>query len=154
MALPPTPVARFALTVCEHIFSYGMSWEEPEEVEGYAYYVVAQGLNGERYAHFKTFRLAHSCAQKGCNERAPHDDSPWKCEDAAKNEFASEGDAKAAAQALLARIAAAQKAGTWAGPVESEHWREIQPEYGSIAYEEGGWEAHNAEREREEDALR
>lgn len=54
--------------------------------------------------------------------------------------------AVAQAERLVARIQAAVKAGTWAGPVGNPHWVEIEPAYGSIDYaaEAEKWEAQKA----------
>jgi hypothetical protein len=83
--------------------------------------------------------------QKGCYENGG--DADWRCPDAEKNEFPSEAAAHVAATSLLFRIVQAQKAGTWRGPVENEHWNCIRPAYGSLAYEEGNWSAIDAEEE-------
>jgi hypothetical protein len=63
-----------------------------------------------------------------------------------------ETEAKQAAEALLVKIQAAQKAGVWKGPV-APHWNVMEPCYGSAAYGAGHWEAYNAYFEKREAGI-
>ena len=63
------------------------------------------------------------------------------------------GQARTAAETLLARVHAAQKAGTWMGSWKNENWYEIQASYGSEAYIRGGWEREAVNQERKEAGL-
>jgi hypothetical protein len=126
MKLIPTLVAEWVFFVHEYVYSLGRHDEDGEERFAKGYTVVAEGKSGERFAHTHSFR--------GTNVNHEH-------------------EMEAAAGRLMARVQAAQKAGSWKGPVDNENWVPMEPCYGSEAYVAGNWEAYNAYLEKREEGI-
>src|SRR5260370_42132044 len=87
--LPQTPAAEFALDIRGDLFERGRN-EDGQPRIWEAFYVVATGKYGERFAHDVTFKHP---------------------------EYPSDQEAGKAAERLLARAVPAQKARTWQGSV-------------------------------------
>ncbi|MBM3596428.1 MAG: hypothetical protein FJX31_11880 [Alphaproteobacteria bacterium] len=91
------------------------------EIHGEAFYVVAEAANGRRWQHQHSFITASMNGDGGCAARA---------------------------EKLRVRIADAYAAGR---RLDTQHWVEIDPAYGSDAYVEQDVDAHRWAREREEE---
>jgi hypothetical protein len=140
---------KLVVTVADDVFSLGRCWEDGEDLVHYAYSVRVEDVaTGRRWAHEKTFRMTHDChGPSACTE---NEDVPCP---GRKQEFHSDRACADAAQALADKVAAAYKAGKWAGPIGNQHWAEVDPCYGSDAYEAYGVEAREAYLERREAGL-
>jgi len=114
MALRVLIAMRLVVEVAENIYlSSHEETGEPEEAS--CYFAIVEAFDGSRWAHEMPF-LGHLMGRL---------------------------HAQAAAARLVERIQAALDAGTWAGPVNNPRWVEVQPAYGSDAYQrnEGRWAA-------------
>ena len=102
-----------------------------EQVVGFAFYVVAEDCEGRRWAHGRRFldRVKAYDAEEGI--------SYWARRDRDKVE--------AAAERLCARIVAHVDAG---GELADDCWVEIDPAYGSAAYQAQDAGGYFSDRER------
>jgi hypothetical protein len=106
--------------------------EDGSVIVGRSFYVVAEDAAGRRYAHDRSF-LDH--VQRYDEEDGGHFwGRRW------------DGDAEREAAALLARIEAHVAAG---GALNEAHWDEVDPAYGSAAYQELDAVGYWAARERQ-----
>lgn len=105
--------------------------EDGSVVVGRSFYVVAEDEAGHRWAHDRSFldRVAAYDAEEGGRYWAHRE----------------EGAAEAEADRLLARIEVAVAAGR---RLDAEHWVEIDPAYGSAAYQDLDAVGYFAARER------
>jgi hypothetical protein len=87
------------------------------QVHGEVARVVVEAPDGSRWVHRHGFSLTVSA----------HNEDGFLV-------VAPDSEAVAKAEGLLARVDAAIAAGTWAGPVDNDHWGEAQPCYGSAAF--------------------
>lgn len=116
----------------------GNMTEDGEPLEGLVFYVIAETPNGTRYAHGRRYL-------NGETYRHP---------DGFTGFVRDKGEAEARAANLCAKITKAAK------PLDPTCWEEIDPAYGSEAWQEldasGGMfgRSYFAERERIEDAER
>jgi len=155
----PTPsnVARLVLDLNIDAVSLGLHCEGGgvDHCEALHFRVEAMDpVTGRRWLHEKVFGIMHDC--NSINARCTvtymdSDDEDGTCKQWNEQEFRSDEKAEAAARALLARVAAAQASGRWAGP--GEHWTEGRACYGSEAYVLDGCEAQEAELERREAGI-
>lgn len=104
---------------------------EGEQVVGFAFYVVAEDCEGRRWAHDRQFldRVKAYDAEEGIVYWARRD---WDL-------------VEAAAERLRARIVAHVDAG---GELADDCWVEIDPAYGSVAYQAADVGGYFAARER------
>lgn len=96
--------------------------EDGSEYTASVFYITATAADGRRFAHDHRFHSAEAFS-------GYESDGEWY---AGISSFREEALAKA--EALLARMMAAQATGRWTSPVDREHWYEIDPVYGSEAY--------------------
>ena len=107
--------------------------EDGSVIVGRSFYVVAEDAAGRRWAHAHSF-LDH--AKRYDEEEGAYWARRWN------------NEAQDAVVALLARIEAHVAAG---GALNEAHWDEIDPGYGSAAYQELDAVGYFAARERHED---
>jgi hypothetical protein len=86
--------------------------EDGEEYSAEQYYIILEKADGERYAHFMSF--------KGCDAGFDEDGIPYFVD--------TRNIAMKDAETLLNRIQAK-------GQVNLQYWKEIDPEYGSLAFQ-------------------
>jgi len=122
MAAEPYDPWTVTLDVWSDVFA-GPVNEDGERPDELAFYVRATFPNGRRFAHVATFTTL--------------------------NQTCKEAEAKA--QKLLYRVTRAITRDEWNGPVNSPHWTETYPEYGSAYYQSSDAEAEWAAQERRMD---
>lgn len=128
-------MSHLVFAVREDLVDLGRHWEDGEQVVGCAYYVVAEDCEGRRWAHGRRFvdHVRRYDAEEGAHFWARR----------------AAGEAQAAADRLLARIEAHVDAG---GELDEDLWVEVDPAYGSVAYQvadAGGYFAHRERQEAE-----
>jgi hypothetical protein len=106
--------------------------EDGSVIVGRSFYVVAEDAAGRRWAHAHSF-LDH--AKRYDEEEGAYWARRWN------------NEAQDAVAALLARIEAAVAAGRH---LDAAHWVEIDPSYGSAAYQDLDAVGYFAARERQE----
>lgn len=126
-------MAHLVFAVRDDLVDLGRHWEDGEAVVGRALYVVAEDCEGRRWAHGHRF-LDHFKAFD-----AEEGVSYW-----ARRPFA---EVEAAADRLLARIERHVDAG---GELADDCWIEVDPAYGSVAYQALADVGYFARRERQE----
>jgi hypothetical protein len=87
-------------------------------MEGLSFYLVAEAPNGRRFVHNSRFNSPSRGYLEG---------------------------ARTAVGTLLVRVLTAKVAGSWSGPVNNPAWTEVDPAYGSEAYE-ANWKTFEANR--------
>lgn len=106
------------------LFSCGRD-ECGEELAGEAGYVTVEAPDGRRFAHDRVFKFTVTS----------YDEDGFL-------HVGTDSKQVAAAERFLSKVQAAIAAGTWAGPEGNDHWGEIEPCYGSAAYQanQAHWE--------------
>lgn len=115
-----TAAATWELEVRDDLFALAHP-EDGSEYTASVFYIIATDARGTRYAHDHQFRSAETFEV--------HDEDGYS---AGIRSFREE--ALAQAEALLAKMKAAQAAGRFTTPVGRDHWSEMDPVYGSEAY--------------------
>lgn len=118
--------------VCDDLVDLGRD-EDGSVIVGRSFYVVAEDAAGRRYAHAHSF-LDHA-ERYDAEEGGRYWARRWN------------NEAQDAVAALLARIEAHVAAG---GALNEAHWDEVDPGYGSAAYQELDAVGYFAARERHE----
>lgn len=105
--------------VRDDLVQVGVDWEDGEAVLARSLYVVAEAPDGRRWGHDRSFldRVRGYDVEEGQAFWARRPD----------------GEADAEAAALLARVEAHLAAG---GSLDPAHWVEVDPAYGSAAYQD------------------
>jgi hypothetical protein len=117
------------IEVRSDLFVAGRHPEEGTDIIGEMFYVIATEPSGKRYRHERGFPNLTYIKDAECEFGGYHGSAPGELQ----------------ANKLAATV---RRAG---GPINLRSWRETQPEYGSVAYQRGGWEQEAALLERMED---
>ena len=154
-------LAALVFFLREDLYDCGRHPEDGTQLTGLSWTVVCEAPDGRRWAHAKTWAMAH-CADciahysfgdpdddskearaayaKGCGKDHSQDSTPREL-------------ATAEADVLMARIKLAIVREQWKGPIGNPHWSAMEPAYGSEAYERGGCETQQLIRELREDDV-
>lgn len=113
---------RWTLSIQDDLFGVQHPEDGSEFTASVFYIIATDERTGRRFAHDHSIKSAHAVSEYDA-------DGEWFGGVASYRP-----EALAKAEALLAKMRAAQEAGTFVTPVGRAHWNEIYPVYGSPAY--------------------